>query len=267
MAAGQPRTSFRPRSAYLGHLTVDDGDGAVLIEPEVVSELRAAAARAGHGPVGGLLYGHSWHDEAGGYTVVDAFTQAGPAADLHHPESVGELRSAAAQRYPHSAEVGWWRSAPPPVSGAPAAQDPGTWPLDQRPDGVGLVVYADGAPWEPSGPHGFGRDRPLPGAQPGPPPGPAPLDPAPEPATPEQAAPEQAGRKQAARELISPLRTAGPPALSPDPSQMWRPKPGRRRTQEAAPWWHEAHRVVGALIVVVAVIIAIAVFTILSPLF
>ena len=51
MTAGEPKTSFRPRSAYLGHLVVGNGDGAVLVEPTVAGELRMAATGVRMGPL------------------------------------------------------------------------------------------------------------------------------------------------------------------------------------------------------------------------
>jgi len=149
VTAGEPNTSFRPRSAYLGRLVVDGGDGAVLIEPEVAGELRMAAALAGGRPAAGLLYGQTWHDDEGGYTLVDGFVpaeSAGIAAAAEaDPVTVRDsLREEAARSYPGAEEVGWWRTAPRPDSGS--WPDPGAWPLSERPDGVGLVVFADGTP-------------------------------------------------------------------------------------------------------------------------
>ena len=148
MPAGEPKTSFRPRSEYLGHLAVGSGDGAVLIEPAVAGELRVAAARAGGRPTAGLLYGRSWHDGEGGYTLVDGFVPAGsagiPAGEADPAAARARLREEAARSYPDAQEVGWWRTAPRP--GEDGWPDPGAWPLGERPDGVGLVVFADGTP-------------------------------------------------------------------------------------------------------------------------
>lgn len=305
MAAGQPRTSFRPRSAYIDHSVYGSGDGALLIEPDVVNELAAAAARAGNRPVGGLLYGCAWHDDEGEYTVVDAFIQADTAADLGLPETISELRADAAQHYPQAVEVGWWRSAPRPGNGAQADQDPGTWPMDQRPDGIGLVVHADGTPWEASGPPDDGWGRPAPGARrPATPEAlahqapahqalsqQAPAHQAPEPGAPAQQAPaplppaRQAppGEQEAAAPaagldpepepqqlLVSPMRTMGPPVLSPDPEQMWRPKVRYRRRQETGhpwwkEWWRDPQRVVAVLIITIGIIATIVVLVVLSP--
>jgi hypothetical protein len=149
VTAGEPTTSFRPRSAYLGRLVVDRGDGAVLIEPEVAGELRMAAALAGGRPAAGLLYGQTWHDDEGGYTLVDGFVPAesagiAAAAEADPVAVRASLREEAARSYPGAEEVGWWRTAPRPDSGS--WPDPGAWPLSERPDGVGLVVFADGTP-------------------------------------------------------------------------------------------------------------------------
>jgi hypothetical protein len=148
VTAGEPRTSFRPRSAYLGYLVVGRGDDAVLIEPTVAGELRIAAARAGLRPAAGLLYGHAWYDDEGGYTLVDGFVPAesgGLFPAEADPVAVrARLRAEALRSYPGAEEVGWWRTAPRP--GEDGWQDPGAWPLSERPDGVGLVVFADGTP-------------------------------------------------------------------------------------------------------------------------
>jgi hypothetical protein len=149
VTAGEPTTSFRPRSAYAGRLVVDSGDGAVLIEPEVAGELRMAAALAGGRPAAGLLYGRTWHDDEGGYTLVDGFVPAesagiAAAAEADPVAVRASLREEAARSYPGAEEVGWWRTAPCPDSGS--WPDPGAWPLSERPDGVGLVVFADGTP-------------------------------------------------------------------------------------------------------------------------
>ncbi len=155
MTAGEPQTSFRPRSAYLGHLVVGSGDGAVLIEPSVAGELRMAAALAGPRPAAGLLYGYAHHDEEGGYTLVDGFVPAESPdlmpTDADPAVALGRLRAEAARSYPSASEVGWWRSAPRPgEEGRPGGEegwpDPGAWPLTERPEGIGLVVFADGTP-------------------------------------------------------------------------------------------------------------------------
>lgn len=148
MTAGEPRTSFRSRSAYRGHLVVGSGDSAVLIEPAVAGELRMAAALAGGRPTAGLLYGHYYHDDEGGYTLVEGFVPAESAgiaaAEADLVAARGRLREEAARNYPGTEEVGWWRTAPRP--GEEGWPDAGAWPLSERPDGIGLVVFADGTP-------------------------------------------------------------------------------------------------------------------------
>jgi len=194
VTAGEPNTSFRPRSAYLGRLVVDSGDGAVLIEPEVAGELRMAAALAGGRPAAGLLYGQTWHDDEGGYTLVNGFVPAESAgitaAAEADPVAVrASLREEAARSYPGAEEVGWWRTAPRPDSGS--WPDPGAWPLSERPDGVGLVVFADGTPpttavYTPRNVvQGSVLDEWTTEELPPPPPEPEPLQAAPTPPTPE----------------------------------------------------------------------------------
>src|ERR1700749_4270195 len=115
---GQGELPRRPRGAYVGHEVFGHGDGAVLVEPEVARDLRAAAelasqerriaggllygrgrgAGAGLGEpgvagdrraaaergsqerriAGGLLYGRGLADDEGRYLVVDGFLEAGP---------------------------------------------------------------------------------------------------------------------------------------------------------------------------------------------
>lgn len=165
MTAGEPKTSFRPRPAYLGHLVVGSGDGAVIIEPSVAGELRMAAALAGARPTAGLLYGHCHHDDEGGYTLVDGFVPDDPALSPvdADPRAVRDrLRAEAARSYPGLSEVGWWRTAPRPGEDGRAGQagspgedgwpDPGAWPPGERPGGIGLVVFADGTPPATAGP-------------------------------------------------------------------------------------------------------------------
>jgi hypothetical protein len=126
----------------------------VLIEPSVAGELRMAAALAGPRPAAGLLYGYSHHDEEGGYTLVDGYVPAESPGlvptDAEPAVALGRLRAEAARSYPSASEVGWWRTAPRPgEEGQPDGEgwpDPGAWPLGERPEGVGLVVFADGTP-------------------------------------------------------------------------------------------------------------------------
>jgi hypothetical protein len=119
--AGEPKTSFRPRMA---------------------------AAVAGARPAAGLLYGHRYHDDDGGYTLVDGFVPAESAGlvpiESDPAAARARLRAEAARSYPGSTEVGWWRTAPRP--GDDGWPDAGAWPLSERPEGMGLVVFADGTP-------------------------------------------------------------------------------------------------------------------------
>jgi hypothetical protein len=200
VTAGEPKTSFRPRSAFVGRLAVGRGDGAVLVEPSVAGELRLAAALAGSRPAAGLLYGYCHHDDEGGYTLVDGFVPAdsGLSPFDADPWTVRDrLRAEAARSYPGATEVGWWRSAPRPGEERPGQEgwaDPGAWPLGERPEGVGLVVFADGTPPAAAAqtPHSVVRGTVLEDrlGPPGPPETtPAPAPPAPSPAQPSSPAP------------------------------------------------------------------------------
>src|SRR5690348_17978844 len=82
IAAGESTLSFRPRGTYAGHRAFGSGDGAVLVEPGLVHQLRSAAELATHEQrcTGGLLFGRRWADDQGAYLVVSGFVEAGPDA-------------------------------------------------------------------------------------------------------------------------------------------------------------------------------------------
>jgi len=267
VTAGEPKTSFRPRSAYLGHLVVGNGDGAVLVEPTVAGELRMAAALAGQRPMAGLLYGHAWHDDEGGYTLVDGYVPAASAETLPvdaDPVAVrARLREEAARSYPGAAEVGWWRTAPRP--GEEGWPDPGAWPLGERPEGVGLVVFADGTP--PAAavlvPHPVVQGSVIEDWG------------NPDPPRPEHERPEHERRlvveaeplQQAPTQDEGPTRGANRTRIqSPDPEMMWRPG-STRRHEPMVRERMEPTKMVALLAFLLVVVVIVGVVVLVSPLF
>jgi hypothetical protein len=156
----EPSLPFRSRGAYAGHEAFGAPAGAVLLDPEVMRDLRSAAefATAERRIAGGLLYGRAWMDDDGPYLVVDGYLEAGPG------ENAGDriirdgednftltdadlrlLRSDAARMYSAALEVGWWRTLP-----APGGFSPRDYLTQQdliEPGGLGLVVFGSSQDW------------------------------------------------------------------------------------------------------------------------
>jgi hypothetical protein len=270
VAAGEPKTSFRLRSAYLGHLVVGSGDGAMLIEPTVAGELRMAAALAGKRPMAGLLYGHTWHDDEGGYTLVEGYVPAASAETVPvdaDPAAVrARLREEAARSYPGAAEVGWWRTAPRP--GEEGWPDPGAWPLGERPEGVGLVVFADGTPPTTAVlvPHAVVQGSVIEDWR-------NPDPPRPEHDRPEHERPEHERRLVVEAEPMHsapderPTRGANRPRIqSPDPDQMWRPG-STQRHEHVEHESLEPAKIVAMVAFLLVVVVIVGVVVLVSPLF
>ncbi len=160
--------SLRPRSEYAGYKAFGTGDGAVLVEPDVVRELRHAAefATEGQRVAGGLLFGRQWTDEEGTYVVVSGFLPV--AAGESKPDSAEDftlseadlrlLREQAATMYLDSRELGWWRTLP--ELGEFGPRDCVTQAELVKPYGVGLLVYGSGIHWGTAylGPDGHAPD-------------------------------------------------------------------------------------------------------------
>ncbi len=172
-AADEVAVSFRPRGAYTGYRAFGSGDGAVLIAPSVVHDLRSAAelATAERRIAGGLLYGRGWADEVGTYLVIDHYLEAGPgensgdriSADGDDDFTLSEadlrlLREDAARMYSASLEAGWWRTRA--ALGEFGPKDFVTQDELVGPDGVGLLVYGSGIYWGTAylGPVGLAPD-------------------------------------------------------------------------------------------------------------
>jgi hypothetical protein len=158
--AGENPAPFWPRSAYAGFKAFGGGEGAVLLTPDTVRDLRSAAELATREEriAGGLLYGRGYTDAQGGYLVVDSFLEAGPGEASVRPRSATDpdeytlpednlrlLRADAARMYPASREAGWWRTLP-----EPGDFGPGDFLTQQElvePGGAGLLVYGSGRSW------------------------------------------------------------------------------------------------------------------------
>lgn len=171
--AQETEVPFRGRGAYAGFRAFGSGDGAVLVKPEVIRQLRSAAelATQERRVAGGLLYGRAWVDDLGGYLVVDRFLAAGPGENSGDRLSVNGpddftlsaadlrlLRQDAARMYSDSLEVGWWRTL-----GALGEFGPLDFATQARlagADGVGLLVYGSGVHWGTAylGPDGHAPD-------------------------------------------------------------------------------------------------------------
>lgn len=171
--ADEVTAQFRPRSAYVGYKAFGDGDGAVLVKPEVAHELRSAAESATQERriTGGLLYGRGWADDQGAYLVVTGYLEAGPGenrGDRIAPDGADHfalsqadlrlLREDAARMYSASLEVGWWRTLA--ALGEFGPRDFETQAELVGPDGVGLLVYGSGLHWGTAylGPDGLAPD-------------------------------------------------------------------------------------------------------------
>ena len=172
-AADEVTVPFRSRGAYTGYRAFGSGDGAVLISPSVVRDLRSAAefATAERRIAGGLLYGRGWADEIGTYLVIDHYLEAGPGENSGDRISAGGdddftlsqadlrlLRQDAARMYSASLEAGWWRTRA--ALGEFGPQDFVTQGDLVGPDGVGLLVYGSGSYWGTAylGPVGLAPD-------------------------------------------------------------------------------------------------------------
>jgi hypothetical protein len=172
-AADEVTVPFRSRGEYTGYRAFGSGDGAVLIAPSVVRELRSAAefATAERRIAGGLLYGRGWADEIGTYLVIDHYLEAGPgensgdriSADGDDDFTLSEadlrlLRQDAARMYSASLEAGWWRTRA--ALGEFGPKDFDTQGDLVGPDGVGLLVYGSGIYWGTAylGPVGLAPD-------------------------------------------------------------------------------------------------------------
>jgi hypothetical protein len=156
----EPSLPYRSRGAYAGHDAFGAGVGTVLLDPEVVRDLRSAAefATQERRIAGGLLYGRAWMDDEGPYLVVDGYLESGPGENPRDrvirdgqdnftltDADLRLLRQDAARMYSSALEVGWWRTLP-----APGGFSPRDYLTQQdliRPGGIGLVVFGSGLDW------------------------------------------------------------------------------------------------------------------------
>jgi len=163
------RILFRSRSEFAGFKAFGSGHGAVLMDLGIERRLRSAAEIAAQQRrvAGGLLFGHGWTDDQGGYLVIDDFLEAEPAGDSGNPAAAGGAGQLTlpedglrvlARRYPASLEVGWWRTRA--TLGEFSPRDFMTQAELVGPDGVGLLVYGSGVHWGTAylGPDGHAPD-------------------------------------------------------------------------------------------------------------
>jgi hypothetical protein len=147
---------FRSRAEFAGYKAFGSGHGAVLMDVETERRLRSAAESATQRrrAAGGLLFGHGWTDDQGGYLVIGGFLEAGPEGSSGDrgpgqftlPEAgLRALRADAARLYPASLEVGWWRTLA--ALGEFTPRDFRTQAELAGPDGVGLLVFGSGPHW------------------------------------------------------------------------------------------------------------------------
>ena len=146
----QQTAPFLARTTFPDYHLFSDATCAVLVEPNTARDIRAAAVRALPRETGGLLSGRALRDDHGGYMVVSGFIEAAPnagrpAAFQITTKELGELRTRAARANPGADEVGWWHTHRGPSVYSPT--DHNTQRMFERPDSIGLLVFASGTHW------------------------------------------------------------------------------------------------------------------------
>lgn len=141
---------FRPRDTFFDYYSFGSDDYIVLVHPSTAQDMRRAAKDALPDETGGLLSGRAMRDDAGQYMIVSGFIEAEPNAGQVMtvnitPGEMGALRTQAARANPGAEEVGWWHSHtwPSPYS----STDRNTQRMFERPDSVGILVFAEGKEW------------------------------------------------------------------------------------------------------------------------
>jgi proteasome lid subunit RPN8/RPN11 len=143
----QQTVPFLVRSTYSNYHYFPDKKCAVLVKPEAARGMRVAAARALPVETGGLLSGRALRDDDGSYVVISGFVEAPPNAGQAatfriNPHEVREMRADAARADPGADEVGWWHTHRGKSSYSQV--DRNTQEMFERPDSVGLLVFASG---------------------------------------------------------------------------------------------------------------------------
>lgn len=148
---GRQRTApFLARSTFPDFHSFGDVGCAVLVQPDAARAMREAAVRAQPRETGGLLSGRALRDDLGSYVVVSGFIEAPPTAGRPTRFEVttgelGELRTLAARANAGADEVGWWHTHTM-LSGY-SQTDHNTQGMFERPDSIGLLVFAVGPHW------------------------------------------------------------------------------------------------------------------------
>jgi hypothetical protein len=146
----QQTAPFLARSTFPDYHSFGDAACAVLVRPDAARDMHDAAVRALPRETGGLLSGRALRDDLGSYVVVSGFIEAPPnagrpAAFEITTGELGELRTHAARANPGADEVGWWHTHPRLSSYSQT--DRNTQRMFERPDSVGLLVFASGTHW------------------------------------------------------------------------------------------------------------------------
>ncbi len=143
----QQTAPFLARNTFYSYHYFRDAKCSVLVKPEAARGMRAAAVRAQPHETGGLLSGRALRDDEGSYVVISGFVEAPPNAGQPatfriNPEEVREMRADAARADPGADEVGWWHTHRSQSSFSQI--DRNTQQMFERPDSVGLLVFAGG---------------------------------------------------------------------------------------------------------------------------
>src|ERR1700722_20401940 len=141
---------FRTRNVNAGHIAFRAGDLDVYVMADVASRAGQWAGDALPRETGGLLAGRILRDNAGQYVVVTGIACAPAGAGgmgrfSLSPEETDQLRRALARDHPSADVIGWWHShTAPSVYSATDRANQAIW---TDPRNVGLLVFAQGAPW------------------------------------------------------------------------------------------------------------------------
>lgn len=146
----QQGAPFRTRASFYGFYLFGDQESAVLVEPGIAKQLRAAAADAWPHETGGLLSGRALCDGMGDFVVVSGFVEApagsGRTATFEiSPQATARLREEACRHDPTADVVGWWHTHLGPSDYSSTDRD--SQRIWTQPQSVGLLVFARGTSW------------------------------------------------------------------------------------------------------------------------
>ncbi len=157
---------FRTRNVDSGHIAFHADNLDVYVMTDVASRARQWARGALPRETGGLLAGRVLRDNAGEYVVVTGIGGAPAGAGgvgrfSLSPEETEDLRRGLAREHPSADVIGWWHSHGTPSSYS--ATDRANQAIWTDPRSVGLLVFAQGAPWAGLyvGPQSHGPFRPA----------------------------------------------------------------------------------------------------------